>query len=68
MSSTRWERATRCSPTRRSPCYSSGNPLIASVLGSLAAAVECEHEGNVPVSPKNVTDKLERVERLANFR
>jgi rfaE bifunctional protein kinase chain/domain/rfaE bifunctional protein nucleotidyltransferase chain/domain len=48
--------------------YSSGSPLIASVLGSLAAAVECEHEGNVPVSPKNVTDKLERFERLANFR
>jgi rfaE bifunctional protein kinase chain/domain/rfaE bifunctional protein nucleotidyltransferase chain/domain len=48
--------------------YSSEKPLIASVLGSLAAAVECEHEGNVPVSPKNVVDKLERFERLANFR
>jgi len=47
--------------------YSSEKPLIASVLGSLAAAVECEHEGNVPVSPKNVIAKLERFERLANF-
>lgn len=47
--------------------YSSDKPLIASVLGSLAAAVECEHEGNVPVSPKNVIAKLERFERLANF-
>jgi rfaE bifunctional protein kinase chain/domain/rfaE bifunctional protein nucleotidyltransferase chain/domain len=48
--------------------YSSEKPLVASVLGSLAAAVECEHEGNVPVSPKNVVDKLEVFERLANFR
>jgi rfaE bifunctional protein kinase chain/domain len=47
--------------------YSSEKPLIASVLGSLAAAVECEHEGNIPVSPENVLDKLERFERLANF-
>jgi rfaE bifunctional protein kinase chain/domain/rfaE bifunctional protein nucleotidyltransferase chain/domain len=47
--------------------YSSEKPLIASVLGSMAAAVECEHQGNVPVSPKNVVDKLERFERLANF-
>jgi bifunctional ADP-heptose synthase (sugar kinase/adenylyltransferase) len=47
--------------------YSSEKPLIASVLGSLAAAVECEHEGNIPVGPENVLDKLERFERLANF-
>jgi rfaE bifunctional protein kinase chain/domain len=47
--------------------YSSERPLIASVLGSLAAAVECEHEGNIPVGPENVLDKLERFERLANF-
>ena len=41
--------------------------VVASVLGSLAAAVECEHEGNVPVRPKDVIDKLERFERLVNY-
>lgn len=41
--------------------------VIASVLGSLAAAVECEHEGNVPVRPKDVLDKLDRFERYANY-
>jgi sugar/nucleoside kinase (ribokinase family) len=41
--------------------------VIAAVLGSLAAAVECEHEGNVPVRPKDVVDKLHRFERLMNY-
>jgi sugar/nucleoside kinase (ribokinase family) len=43
------------------------NAVIASVLGSLASAVECEHEGNIPVRPKDVVDKLDRVERLVNY-
>ncbi len=47
--------------------FGTGSAVIASILGSLAAAVECEHEGNIPVSPKNVVDKLERFERLVNY-
>jgi len=47
--------------------FSSQCAVLASVLGSLAAAVECEHEGNVPVSPKNVIDKLDHFERFANY-
>ena len=47
-------RATRCWPMRRWRCSRPSNSVIASVLGSLAAAVECEHEGNVPVRPKDV--------------
>jgi rfaE bifunctional protein kinase chain/domain/rfaE bifunctional protein nucleotidyltransferase chain/domain len=47
--------------------FSAKSAVIASVLGSFAAAVECEHEGNVPVRPKDVTDKLERYERLVNY-
>lgn len=43
------------------------NEVIASVLGSLAAAIECEHEGNVPVRPKDVIDKLDRFERLVHY-
>jgi hypothetical protein len=41
--------------------------VIASVLGSMAAAVECEHEGNVPVKPADVLSKLDKFERLQNY-
>jgi hypothetical protein len=37
------------------------------VLGSLAAAVECEHQGNIPVRRSDVLDKIERFERLSSF-
>ena len=37
----------------------SGNEVIAGILGALAAGVECELDGNVPVSPSDVRDKLE---------
>jgi rfaE bifunctional protein kinase chain/domain/rfaE bifunctional protein nucleotidyltransferase chain/domain len=47
--------------------FATRNSVIASVLGSLAAAVECEHEGNVPVRPKDVVDKLHRFERFMNY-
>ncbi len=41
--------------------------VIASVLGSLAAAVACEHDGNIPVAPGDVLKKLEAVEKRAHF-
>jgi len=44
-----------------------GNPLIASILGAIAAAVECEHDGNIPVTPDHVREKLQRLERRARF-
>ncbi len=47
--------------------FATGSPVIASALGSFAAAVECEHEGNVPVRPKDVVEKLDRFERLATY-
>ena len=47
--------------------YSAKSDVIASVLGSISAAVECQHEGNIPVSPQDVLDKLERVERFINY-
>jgi rfaE bifunctional protein kinase chain/domain/rfaE bifunctional protein nucleotidyltransferase chain/domain len=43
------------------------NAVIASVLGSLAAAAECEFDGNIPVQPRDVLDKLERVERHVHY-
>jgi rfaE bifunctional protein kinase chain/domain/rfaE bifunctional protein nucleotidyltransferase chain/domain len=47
--------------------FKTKSTVIASILGSLAAAVECEHQGNVPVRPKDVIDMLERFERFANY-
>lgn len=47
--------------------FATKSSVVASVLGSLAAAVECEHEGNVPVRPKDVVDKLHRFERFINY-
>ena len=47
--------------------FATQKPVIAAVLGSMAAAVACEHEGNVPVKPEDVLAKLARFERLANF-
>ncbi len=44
-----------------------GSPVIASVLGSVAAAVECEHDGNVPVEPAQVLRKLDAIDRHANL-
>jgi rfaE bifunctional protein kinase chain/domain len=42
-------------------------PVVASVLGSLAAAVECEHQGNIPVHRSDVVEKLDHFERLSRF-
>ena len=44
-----------------------GNEVVASILGSIAAAVECEHDGNVPVQPQQVLDKLDRIEKHTRF-
>lgn len=35
------------------------NLEVASILGSIAAAIECEQEGNIPITLKDVKDKLE---------
>ena len=47
--------------------FATKSPAIAAVLGSLAAAVECEHQGNIPVRQSDVLNKLERFERLAHY-
>lgn len=44
-----------------------GNEVIAAILGSIAAGIECEFDGNHPVTPNLVMDKLATLEKLANF-
>lgn len=38
-------------------------PVIASILGSIAAALACEREGNVPIKPQEMLDRLDRLEK-----
>ena len=44
-----------------------GSDGVATILGSVAAACECEYDGNIPVTPIDVRRKLDAVERLANY-
>jgi len=43
------------------------NDVIASILGNVAAAIECEHDGNVPVTPEQVLKKIDTVEKHAHY-
>lgn len=45
----------------------SKNAVIASILGNMAAGVECEHEGNWPVTPEHVLQKIDAFEKQAKF-
>ena len=43
------------------------NEVIASILGCMAAGVECEYDGNGPVKPEAVKDKIRRVENQRQY-
>jgi sugar/nucleoside kinase (ribokinase family) len=47
---------------------STGNEVIASILGCMAAGVECEQDGNWPVVPEAVKKKIHRVETHTLYR
>jgi fructose-1-phosphate kinase PfkB-like protein len=40
---------------------------IATIVGSMAAACECERDGNIPITTDDVRQKLNDVERQANY-
>jgi len=44
-----------------------GSDAVATILGSMAAACECEYDGNIPITPNDVRRKIESVERQANY-
>jgi rfaE bifunctional protein kinase chain/domain len=44
-----------------------GNDVIAAILGNMAAGIECEHDGNYPVTPELVLKKIDWVERQVNY-
>jgi sugar/nucleoside kinase (ribokinase family) len=41
--------------------------LIASILGSVAAAMACERDGNNPIGPDEVVDRLDRLEKQTSM-
>lgn len=43
------------------------SPVIASILGTVAAAVACEHDGNQPVTPEAVREKLLVIEKRVTY-
>jgi bifunctional ADP-heptose synthase (sugar kinase/adenylyltransferase) len=46
----------------------SRNDAVASILGTMAAAVECECDGNIPVTANDVRAKIDSIERqMASF-
>ncbi len=43
------------------------DPVAASILGSFAAACECEHDGNIPIDTEAVGTKIEYAETIAPY-
>lgn len=43
------------------------DPVIATIIGSMAAAAECEADGNIPVRPEDVLAKINAVEKRARY-
>lgn len=43
------------------------NAVISTILGSFAAACECEKDGNNPVTPKDLLEKIEFVQKGVRF-
>jgi len=41
--------------------------VIASILGNMAAGVECEYDGNWPVTPELLLNKIDAIEKQVNY-
>lgn len=46
---------------------STNSEVMATILGSIAAACECERDGNIPICPEDVLKKIDAAERLAKY-
>jgi sugar/nucleoside kinase (ribokinase family) len=44
-----------------------GDIVVAAVLGSVSAALACEHQGNRQITPEEVEEKIHRIEKRAHF-
>ncbi len=46
----------------------SGSEVAATVLGSIAAALECERDGNIPISLSAIGERIDALEKRAAYR
>jgi rfaE bifunctional protein kinase chain/domain/rfaE bifunctional protein nucleotidyltransferase chain/domain len=44
-----------------------GSEVAATLIGSMAAALECEVDGNIPITPEAMKGKLDKIEKRAAF-
>jgi len=44
-----------------------GSEVMATIVGSMAAACECERDGNIPITPEDVLQKIDALERQAHY-
>ena len=44
-----------------------GSEVMATIIGSIAAALECEVDGNIPITPEAVLAKINWLEKHAHF-
>ena len=51
----------------RDRVHGTKSDVIASILGNMAAGIECEHDGNVPVTPAQVLKKIDAVEKQTHY-
>jgi cytidyltransferase-like protein len=47
--------------------FITGNSVISAILGSLAAACECECDGNIPITREVMHKKIERIENRVKY-
>ena len=47
--------------------FAKGSDIMAAILGNIAAGVECGRDGNEPVTPDAVHQRIKELERVANL-
>ena len=47
---------------------STKNEVISAILGSIAAGIECEHEGNWLVTPDQILKRIDSIEKIVNYK
>ncbi len=45
-----------------------GSPVVATILGNMAAACEVERDGNIPISPPDLMAKIDAAEKQAQYK
>ncbi len=42
-------------------------PAMASIIGNIAAGLECEQDGNHPITPNMINERLDEIEKLSKY-